>query len=62
MRDHALLNLLNELKKSDKIEACGAFCRLFAMCLINPNNAGTRIVDSIYYMTLKLLKNASFGV
>ena len=50
MRDHALLNLLNELKKSDKSEAYRAFCRFFAMCLINSNNAGARMVDSIYHM------------
>ena len=53
MRDHALLNSLNELKKSDKSEACGPFCHIFATCLINSNNAGARMVDSIDHMKLK---------
>ena len=32
---HVLLNLLNELGKSDKCEACRAFNNFFAKSLIN---------------------------
>ena len=35
MSVHALLNLLNELRKSDTCEACRAFYRFFATSLIN---------------------------
>ena len=35
MNAHVLLNLLNELMKTDKIEACRAFYLLLATSLIN---------------------------
>ena len=35
MSAHVLLNLLNELGKRDKCEACRAFCPYFATILIN---------------------------
>ena len=35
MSAHVLLNLLNELGKRDKCEACGAFYLFFATSLIN---------------------------
>ena len=35
MRAHVLLNVLNELGKSDKYEACRAFYPFFATSLIN---------------------------
>ena len=35
MSDHVLLNLLNELGKEIKCEACRAFYLFFAMSLIN---------------------------
>ena len=35
MSAHVLLNLLNELGKSDKMEACRAFYYFFATSLIN---------------------------
>ena len=35
MSAHGLLNLLNELGKRDKCEACRAFYLFFATCLIN---------------------------
>ena len=46
MRDHVVLNLLIELRKSDKCEVCLVFCRLFATSLLN-----SIIQDSIYHMT-----------
>ena len=35
MSDHVLLNLLNELKKRDKMQACQTFYRFFTMNLIH---------------------------
>ena len=52
MSAHVLLNLLNELRKRDKLR--GLFNKL--------NNTGARIFDSIYHMTLKLFWNHIFGV
>ena len=46
MSDHVVLNLLIELRKSDKCEACLAFYRFFATSLLN-----SIIQDSIYYVT-----------
>ena len=37
MSAHVLLNLLNELRKRDKIQACRAFNRFCAMSLIYSN-------------------------
>ena len=36
MSAHILLNVLNELRKRDKREACRAFYLFFATSLINP--------------------------
>ena len=35
MNAHVLLNLLNKLGKSDKMQACRAFYRFFTTSLIN---------------------------
>ena len=45
MSAHVLLNLLNELRKRDKI--CNEFNKF--------NNTRARKLDSIYHMTLRLL-------
>ena len=47
MSAHVLLNLLNKLRKSDKMQGF--------------HNTGAGMLDSIYHMTLKLLKNAFLG-
>ena len=44
-----LLNLLNELGKRDKTHFHNEFNKF--------NNTGARMLDSVYHMTLKLLKN-----
>ena len=49
MSAHVLLNLLNELRKRDN-----KFNKF--------NNMGAQMLDSIYHMTLRLLKNHIFGV
>ena len=57
MSAHVLLNLLNELGKVIKCEACRAFYRFFATSLIKFNNTDARMSDFIYHMT----KIAFFG-
>ena len=47
MNAHVLLNLLNEFGESDKMR--GLFNKF--------NNTGARMLDSIYHLTLKLIKN-----
>ena len=54
MSDHVLFNLLIELRKRDKCEACQAFYLLFATSLNQFNNTGAGMLDSINHMTLKL--------
>ena len=44
MSAHVLLNLLNELRKRDKMRG-----------LLKLNNTGVRMLDSIYHMTLRIL-------
>ena len=56
------MNLLNELRKIDKI-ASWAFDLFFATSLNKFNNTGAGMIDSIYHMTLELLKkNVFFGI
>ena len=47
MSSHVLLNLLKELGKAIKCEACNEFNKI--------NNTRARVLDSIYHMTLRLL-------
>ena len=60
MSAHVVMNLLNELRKR-KCETCRAFIS-FATSLINSIILGAQMLDSIYHMTLKLLKNHILGV
>ena len=62
MSAHVLLNLLNKLRKSDKMRGLPSILSLFRKELNKFNNTGARMLDSIYHMTLKLLKNHIFGV
>ena len=52
---HVLLNLLNELGKAIKYEACRAFYRFFRNEFNKFNNTRARMLDYIYHMTLRLL-------
>ena len=61
MGAHVLLNLLKELKKVIKCEACNILSP-FRNELKEFNNTGARMVDSIFHMTLKLFCNRVFGV
>ena len=62
MNAHALLDLLNELGKRDKMRGLTRILFLFRNELNKFNNKRTRMLDSIYFMTLKTLKNRIFGV
>ena len=52
---HALLNLLNELRKRDKLCGLPSILSLYRNEFNQFNNTGARILDSIYHLTLKLL-------
>ena len=54
MSAHVLLNLFNKLGKSDKMRGLPSILSLFCNKFDKFNNAGVRMLDSIYYMTLKL--------
>ena len=62
MSAHALLNLLNELGKSDKMRGLPSILSLFHYEFNKFNNTGARMLDSIYHMTLKFIKKSHFGV
>ena len=51
MSAHVLLNLLNELGKSDKMRGLPSILLLFCNDFNKFNNTGARMLDSIYHMT-----------
>ena len=56
-----LFNLSNELGESDKIWGLSSILSLFCNEFNKLNNTGARMLDSVYHMTLKWLKNQIFG-
>ena len=52
---HVLLNLLNELRKIDKMRGLPSTLSLFRNDFNKFNNARARMLDSIYHMILRLL-------
>ena len=62
MSAHFLLNLFNELRKRDKIQGLPSTLSLFCNLVNKFNNTGAQMLDSIYHMTLNLLKNRIFDV
>ena len=62
MSAHVFLNLLNELGKSDKMWGLQSIILLFRNEFNKFNNTGARMLDSIYHITLKLIKNHIFGM
>ena len=58
MSTHVLLNLLNELGKSDKMRGLPSILFLFRNEFNKFNNTRARMLDSIYHMTFKHLKTA----
>ena len=59
---HVLLNCLNEFGKRDKMQGLPSILSLFPNKLNKFNNTGAWMLDSIYHMTLKLIKDRIFGV
>ena len=57
MSAHVLLKLLNELGKRDKIRGLPSNLSLFLNELNKINSTGARMLNSIYHMTLRLLRN-----
>ena len=55
MSAHVLLNLLNELGKSDKMQGLSSILLHFRNEFNKFNNTGAGMLDSIYQMTLRLL-------
>ena len=55
MSAHALLILLNELRKRDKMRGLPSILSLFRNELTKINKTGARMIDSIYHMTFKIL-------
>ena len=62
MSAHVLLNLLNELRKRDKMRGLLSILSLFRQEFNKFNNTGAQMLDSFYHMTLRLLRNLIFGV
>ena len=58
MSAHVLLNLLSELRKRDEMQGLPSILSLFRNNFNKFNNTSARLLDSIYLMTLKLLKIA----
>ena len=52
MSAHVLLNLLKELRKSDKMRGLPSILMLFCNEFNKFNSTGARMFDSIYHMTL----------
>ena len=57
MSAHILLNLLNELRKNNKMWGLPSILLLFHNEFNKLNNTGAWMLDFIYHMTFKLLKN-----
>ena len=55
MSAHVLLNLLNELRKRDKMRGLPSILSLFHNEFNKFNNTRARMLDSIYHMTLRSL-------
>ena len=54
MSAHILLNLLNEVRKRDKMRVLLSILSLFPNEFNKFNNTSTRMIDYIYHMTLRL--------
>ena len=61
MSAHVLLNLLNELKKSNKMRGLPSISSLFRNEFNKSNDTGVGLLDSINHMTLTLIKNHIFA-
>ena len=57
MGAHVLLNLLNELGKSDKIRGLQSILSLFRNEFNKFNNTRARMLDYVYHMTPDIITN-----
>ena len=57
MSAHVLLNLLNKLGKRDKMRGLPRILSLFLNKFNKFTKIRARMIDSIYHMTLRLLRN-----
>ena len=55
MSAHVLFNLLDELRKRDKMRGLPSILSLFRNDFDKFNNTRAQILDSIYQLTLRLL-------
>ena len=62
MNVHVLLNLLNELRKRDKMQSLTSILSLFRNDFNKFKYPGVQTLDSTNHMAFKLLKNRIFGV
>ena len=62
MSAYVLLNLLNKLRKRDKMRGLPRILSRFHNSFNKFNNTGARMLNSFYHMTLKLLLNLIFDV
>ena len=53
MRAHVLLNLLNALRKRDKMRGLTSISSLYRNEFNKFNNTGALMLDSIHHMTIK---------
>ena len=60
MSAHVLLNLLNELRKRDKMRGKPRILSLFRNEFNKFNNTRARMLDSIYHMTFKITLKSHF--
>ena len=62
MNVHVLLILLNESWNRDKMRGLPSILSFFCNEFNRINKTGAGMLDFIYHMTLKILKNCIFGV
>ena len=62
MSTHVLLNLLKELAKREKMRGLRSILSLFRSEFNKFNNTRAGMLDSIYHMTLRLLRSVIFDV
>ena len=55
MSAHVLLDLINELRKSDKMRGVSSILSLYRNEFVNFNNTRALMLDSSYHVTLRLL-------
>ena len=62
MNAHVLLNLLNKLRKSDKMRGLQSILSFFRNKFYYFDKTEPRMIDSIYHITLKLVERHILGV